>query len=57
MPETRDGIARTHDSAPVKGPTEARQGKPYHRVRYVLFIGLALIVVAFAATYFLTPPH
>jgi len=42
----------THDAAPVMTPTDARQGRPVHRVRYVLGIGLAAVVVIFIAIYF-----
>lgn len=45
----------THDAAPVKTPTEARQGRPYHRLRYVLLVGITLVVLAFVATSLLTP--
>jgi len=44
-----------HDAAPVMNPTPARQGRTGNRVRYVLGIGLALIVIAFVAVYFGTP--
>jgi len=41
-----------HDAAPVMLPNEARQGRPVHRVRYILGIGLAAVVVALAVIYF-----
>lgn len=47
----------THDAAPVMTPTDARQGRPVHRVRYVLGIGIAVVVIAFLAIYFgYSPP-
>lgn len=45
----------THDAAPVKTPTEARQGRSLHVVRYVLIIGIALVVLGFIATSLFTP--
>jgi|GEM_PF-5385840 len=36
-------------------PTPARQGRADNRVRYILGIGLALVVIAFIAVYFGTP--
>lgn len=41
-----------HDAAPVMTPNEARQGRPVRMVRYVLGVGLALIVIIFLAIYF-----
>jgi hypothetical protein len=47
----------THDAAPVMTPTEARQARPAHVARYVLGIGLVVVVIAFLAIYFgYTPP-
>jgi hypothetical protein len=37
--------------APVLTETEARQGVTRHNVRYVLFIGTAAVIVAFAIIY------
>jgi len=38
-------------------PTDARQGRPVHRVRYVLGIGIAVVVIAFLVIYFgYSPP-
>jgi hypothetical protein len=46
-----------HDAAPVMTPTDARQGRPAHVARYVLGIGLVVVVIAFVAIYFgYTPP-
>lgn len=45
----------THDAAPVMAPTPARQGRADNRVRYILGIGIALVVIAFIAVYFGTP--
>lgn len=54
-PEYRDPPpserAPTRDAAVVETPTEARQGVTGHGVRYVLFVSLAAVVVAFAAIY------
>ncbi|MFM9861653.1 hypothetical protein RUR49_24585 [Pseudoxanthobacter sp. M-2] len=36
-------------------PTPARQGRTDNRVRYILGIGLVLVVIAFVAVYFGTP--
>ena len=44
-----------HDSAPVMNPTPARQGRADNRVRYILGIGIVLVVIAFVAVYFGTP--
>ncbi len=44
-----------HDAAPVMNPTPARQGRTDNRVRYILGIGLVLVVIAFVAVYFGTP--
>lgn len=44
-----------HDAAPVMAPTPARQGRETHRVRYILGIGIVLVVIAFVAVYFGTP--
>jgi hypothetical protein len=37
---------------PVLSKVEARQGVTGHNVRYVLWFGLAAVIVAFAAIYF-----
>jgi hypothetical protein len=37
---------------PVLDKTEARQGVTGHNVRYVLGFGLAAVIIAFAAVYF-----
>jgi len=50
-----DPRLQPHDSAPVMSPTAARQSRPFHRVRYVLAVGIALVVIAFLAVYFWTP--
>ena len=44
-----------HDAAPVMNPTPARQGRADNRVRYILGIGLVLVIIAFVAVYFGTP--
>ena len=44
-----------HDAAPVMNATPARQGRSDNRVRFILGIGLVLVVVAFVAVYFGTP--
>jgi hypothetical protein len=51
-----DVIAYHSDSSsehrPVLDKTEARQGVTGHNVRYVLGFGLAAVIIAFAAIYF-----
>jgi hypothetical protein len=39
------------EKRPVLSKVEARQGVTGHNVRYVLWFGIALAVVAFAAVY------
>ena len=39
------------DQRPVLSKVEARQGVTGHNVRYVLWFGLAAVIVAFAAIY------
>jgi hypothetical protein len=41
----------TTEHRPVVSKTEARQGVTGHNVRYVLGIGLAAIIIVFAAIY------
>lgn len=41
---------------PVRNPTEARQGATPGRVRYVLVIGVVLVIVAFFFSYLGTRP-
>ena len=41
----------THDAAPVKNATEARQGSRGKPMLYVLFGGIALVAAAFAVIY------
>jgi hypothetical protein len=43
----------TTEHRPVVSKTEARQGVTGHNVRYVLGFGLAAIIVAFVAIYFI----
>lgn len=54
-PEYRDpppsARPSARDGAVVETATEARQGVTGHGVRYVLFISLAAVIVAFAAIY------
>ena len=45
----------THDAAPVMAPTPARQGRADNRVRYILGISIALVVIAFVMIYFAYP--
>jgi hypothetical protein len=40
------------EQRPVLSKVEARQGVTGHNVRYVLWFGLAAVIVAFAAIYF-----
>jgi len=35
-------------------PTEARQGVAPHRLRYMLGVGIAIVVLGFLAVYFLS---
>lgn len=44
------------DRAPIRNPTEARQGAPAGRVRYVLVIGMVCVIIAFLLAYFGTRP-
>lgn len=44
----RDTIGEAPVGAPIKEPTEARQGVPVNRMRYVLGIGIACVVIGFA---------
>jgi hypothetical protein len=50
-------MASSNEGAPERRPVlskvEARQGVTGHNVRYVLWFGLAAVIVAFAAIYFL----
>jgi hypothetical protein len=39
------------DQPPVLSEVQARQGVTGHNVRYVLWFGLAAIIIAFAAIY------
>jgi hypothetical protein len=39
------------EQRPVLSKVEARQGVTGHKVRYVLWFGLAAVIVAFAAIY------
>ena len=43
------------EERPVLDPTEARQGVTGHNVRYVVMIGVALIVIAFIAVALFAP--
>jgi hypothetical protein len=43
------------EERPVLKPTEARQGVTGHNVRYVLVIGVALVVIAFIAIVLFAP--
>jgi hypothetical protein len=43
----------TTEHRTVVSKTEARQGVTGHNVRYVLGFGLAAIIIAFAAIYFI----
>lgn len=49
--EPGDPRPPAHDSAPVMTATPARQGRADNRVRYILGIGLVLVVIAFIAIY------
>ena len=40
------------EQRPVLSKVEARQGETGHNARYVLWFGLAAVIVAFAAIYF-----
>jgi hypothetical protein len=40
----------------IVNPTEARQGSPAGRVRWVLIVGLVCVVIAFALAYMATRP-
>jgi hypothetical protein len=40
-----------HDSSAVKTPTDARQGRKFGRMRYVLIISVALAVIAMILAY------
>lgn len=44
------------EGAPVRNPTEARQAAPAGRVRWVLLIGIAAVIVAFFFAYLGTRP-
>lgn len=44
-----------HDSAPLMATEEARQGRTGNRVRYILGVGIVLVVVAFLVIYFAVP--
>lgn len=44
------------DPAPVRNATEARQGAPAGRVRYVLTIGIVVVALGFLVVYLLTKP-
>lgn len=44
------------EGAPVRNPTEARQAAPDGRVRWVLLIGIAAVIVAFFFAYLGTRP-
>ncbi|BBE72836.1 hypothetical protein [Oharaeibacter diazotrophicus] len=43
-------------AAPVRNPTEARQGTPLGRMRLVLAIGIVGVAVAFLIAYWATRP-
>jgi len=40
-----------HDSSAVKTPTDARQGRKFGRMRYVLTFGIALAILAMILVY------
>jgi len=40
---------------PELTPNEARQGKPIHRMRFVLGIGIALVILGFIISYLVFP--
>jgi hypothetical protein len=50
-PASQRAAARGPDAPIVETTTEARQGVTGHGVRYVLFISLAAVVVAFVVIY------
>ncbi|WP_181706221.1 hypothetical protein [Chthonobacter rhizosphaerae] len=52
----RNSTPPTHDASPEKNPTEARGAAPANRVRWVLVIGIALVIVAFFLAYIGTRP-
>lgn len=43
------------EGEPELTPTEARQGQPLNRMRYVLGIGIALVILGFIVSYLLAP--
>ncbi|WP_191061471.1 hypothetical protein [Geminicoccus harenae] len=48
-----------HDSNAVKSPVDARQGRKFGRMRYVLIFGVALAILAMLLVYagvFSSPP-
>jgi len=47
----REAAAQSQNRTVVEDTTAARAGVTGHNVRYVLLIGLAAVVVAFAAIY------
>lgn len=50
------GDGRDPAAAPVRNPTEARQGRPLGRMRLVLAIGIVGVAVAFLLAYLATRP-
>jgi hypothetical protein len=40
-----------HDSSAVKAPVDARQGRKFGRMRYVLTFGIALAIIAMILAY------
>lgn len=43
------------DGEPELTSNEARQGKPIHRMRFVLGIGMALVIIGFIVSYMISP--
>lgn len=52
-PIARDPVVPDSDRA-VRDTTEARQGRPVGRIRWVLAVGLLLVVIGFGISYLVT---
>lgn len=48
---TPDDLRRPGDPSPQVNPTEARGGAPANRVRWVLIVGIPLVIIGFILAY------
>lgn len=55
-PTTHQPTHAPGEPAPVRNPTEARQGAPAGRMRWVLVIGMVAVSIAFVLAYLGTAP-